>query len=740
MLLKFITKFIRPFGLAFIYLFSFFCILGSFVVQEVEHTLIGKFLKFSTTVENRFYDYRAFDDIYKNRKINKFSDQISLVMIDDESLQRIGTWPIPRSTQAKMIDQLRNFGAKVIAMDIMYPEKSPTCNGYSQDIELADAIDRYQKNGGKLYLGYAIIESNKGVNNPRELNEAPMELYDDLISKIDNSLEMVPYSVDKFIYPIEELIKISPGMGFISQEEDSDAIFRRYHLINNINGDNFGSLALNAWRGFTKKSVVLKQRGSEINYLQVDDAKAFLDHKGMIRVKYIGNKEAFSTVSLADLLEAKIDNEIIRKKIQDKMVFIGSTATGAHDLRASPIDSKMPGVLSHMNMAQMLLDKNFFKIHSTSVGTSLFILTIGMLVFLFFQRFKNAFVDILVLAGTIVSIYLLDHFYFLPQGYELSLFFCYFCFTSCYSWNTFLEFWETSKEKKHIKGTFARYVAPTVVDEMLQDPSKLVVGGARKDITCLFSDVRDFTSISEGLSANELAQSLNMYMGEMTDIVFETKGTLDKYIGDAIVAFWGAPLEIGNHAEHAVSAAVRMVEKLPHINEIFKSLGRPEFKVGVGINSGECNVGNMGSSRIFSYTALGDNMNLGSRLEGLCKYYGTQILISESTLQRLNTEKYKFRPIDKVIVKGRTTPVSIFEVISSIHPFIQKEDTLSSYKAAYNLFEEKKFRQANNIFELILSNFPDDLPTQRLSKLCKLYEEHPEKVDDYFNITKMTEK
>ena len=274
---------------------------------------------------------------------------------------------------------------------------------------------------------------------------------------------------------------------------------------------------------------------------------------------------------------------------------------------------------------------------------------------------------------------------------------------------------------------------------MLKDPDKLHVGGFKRDITCLFSDVRDFTSISEGLTATELAHSLNMYMGRMTDIVFETKGTLDKYIGDAIVAFWGAPLEIGNHAQHAVEGAIRMIELLPTINEEFKKLGRPEFNVGVGLNSGECNVGNMGSERIFSYTALGDNMNLGARLEGLCKYYGTQILISEYTLARLDQNKIKIRPIDKVIVKGKTTPVAIFEVMHGWHPMTKNPVLLEYYNSAWNLFQNRNFEAALNIFDEILKSF-DDKAAKRVKDLCQKYILEPDLARDDFDVTKMTEK
>ena len=183
-----------------------------------------------------------------------------------------------------------------------------------------------------------------------------------------------------------------------------------------------------------------------------------------------------------------------------------------------------------------------------------------------------------------------------------------------------------------------------------------------------------------------------------------------------------------------------MMEMLPAINTEFRKLGRPEFKVGIGLNSGECNVGNMGSDRIFSYTALGDNMNLGARLEGLCKYYGTNILISEYTLARIDQEKIKIRPIDKVIVKGKTTPVSIFEVLHSWHPMTLDPEAHSFYMAAWNMFQKKQFSGAVEICDQILMGLEDDIATKRLSELCKKYVNDPSLVHDDFDITKMTEK
>jgi class 3 adenylate cyclase/HAMP domain-containing protein len=223
---------------------------------------------------------------------------------------------------------------------------------------------------------------------------------------------------------------------------------------------------------------------------------------------------------------------------------------------------------------------------------------------------------------------------------------------------------QVTAQNANIKTTFSRYVAPAIVDKVLKDPQSLKFGGERREISMFFSDVRDFTTLSEKMNIQQLTDSLRRYMSTMTDIVFDTHGTLDKYIGDAIVALWGAPVPVEDHADQAVSAGVRMLTALGQINESFQELGYPQFQIGIGINTGEVSVGNMGSEKIFSYTAIGDAMNLASRMEGLCKHYTSRMLISENTYKKLpGGHTYRIRAIDRAVVKGKSEPITVYEVL-----------------------------------------------------------------------------
>lgn len=719
-----------------LFLLAVFGVFSSIFVRDIDEGLFKTAMSYTASFENRFYDFRMKESLDKNYR----SKDIVFVKIDDETLEKLGTWPVRRTHYADLIDKLSHFGVKTVGLDILYPEESPLIGNINPDKQFADSLKRFGDRGGRVFISYTLADD--GVRT--DSHQVPLNdnHYNDMVgAQQAPGANLKEHYVNKYTYPIDSLMMSETGMGYISIEEDPDGVFRSYKTITNIEDSLFGSLAFNIYQYYSEKKPVVKIYKDNTAEIFVDEInKIELDFNGYTKIRYLGGEENFPTIALWQLLEKKDSDPEMINLLKNKIVFVGSTALGAHDLRPSPIDSKMPGVFSHINMAQMFLDKYFYKPANESIQYSLIILCLGMLIFVFFQKLGNPFLDAGVTILLIATSYYLDKLYFLPLGYEMKLFYCYFCFGSCYSWYTFLKFYEANKEKKQIRGTFARYVAPTIVDEMLKDPDKLHVGGTKMDITCLFSDVRDFTKISEGLTATELAQSLNMYMGAMTDIVFDYKGTLDKYIGDAIVAIWGAPLQIGNHAQYAVEGAIKMMEVLPAINEEFKKLGRPEFLVGIGLNSGECSVGNMGSERIFSYTALGDNMNLGARLESLCKYYGAQILISDMTLERLDLTQIKTRPIDKVVVKGKTTAVGVHEVLHPQHWLMKDPEALHFYLTAYQLFQERNFTAALDIFEKLIITNQHDKPSKRLRDLCQKYVEHPEQVTDEFEVTVMTEK
>jgi adenylate cyclase len=703
------SRFIRFIGLFIIISTCTLALLFSITQGNLGIDIGKDFLTAFSSFEDRFFDWRYKQWI--DEKKDKLDKNIVLAEIDDESLMILGRWPWSRTRWSDFINIMKDAGAKVLAFDIIFSEPEVACNKQSPDEILSASIKDFQSiPGNKIILPFLTTDDNGSY-----FKETPISLFEMVVdSKSKENFKS--FHVEDATYPISTLTDPGVSLGFIDSISDYDGVFRKYSLVKYIDETIYvPSMGLSAAIMFKNPKLSIEVSSPHEGYLIIDKAKVQLQEDGEGRIRYMGGKTYYPRVSLKDILNPNADKKSLKDLFSNKIVYIGSSATGAHDLRHTPIDSQLPGVYTHMNVTSSVLGNYFYKSRDDSLLYSFIFLFSGILILILIQQYlKNALLDIITLVLALSGIYYLDKFYLIPEGYEIRLAFSYFCFIGIYSWNTLLNFSEANKEKKQIKGTFSRYVAPAIVNQMLSEPDKLVLGGEKKNITCIFSDVRDFTSISEKLTPTELSQCLNIYMSKMTNILFETYGTLDKYIGDAIVGYWGAPLELKNHAYHAVRGSVQMIEALPAINEQFKSQGFPQFNVGIGLNSGECSVGNMGSDSIFSYTALGDNMNLGSRLESLCKYYGVQINISEFTLTAIPEDKkseFKFRSLDIVRVKGKEIPVRIYEVLHRFHPMYDDPETLKNYEFAYSQYLMKNFQEAKKIFESILEKYPKDKPS-----------------------------
>lgn len=773
--MKLISRFINYIGVFFIFTFSLLAIFLDLMYNDIADTSIFKKpIAYMTSFESRFYDYRMKPNLHKVPR----SNNIVLVEIDDKSLQEINSWPIPRENWATLMDNLGKFGANTVVFDVLFPEPVKTCGENSPDEIFKESILRFQSlpivDKDAPDIAEKMVEHNQEVidefsDTPTRtailaysmqerhlefeeglLDEPPFELLLTTLPGLKRpACEHFKISgVEKHTWPIEELTVSEAYLGYLNMMEDNDGVFRHYSLFSLVPSKEnettffFPSLALAAFKNWPKVSDFKIEINDQcLASMDINGKSIKTNSYGDTKIRWTGTEEKFKSISLYRVLNGKnFDNVNLRDFFYGKTVFVGSTATGAHDLRNSAIDPKMPGVYAHMNMLNMLQKEFFFKPSQKSLKYTLLVLCLGMVILTLIMILGKPLLDIVTLSLLVAITYYIDQIKLIPEGYQLKLFYCYFCFGATYSWVTILNFNQSNAEKKQIKGAFSRYVAPSIVDDMLDNPDKLKVGGEKRDITCMFSDVRDFTSISEALSPTDLAMALNKYMGKMTDIVFETNGTLDKYIGDAIVAFWGAPIDIGDHVNQAVDAGVQMLEALPAVNAEFKKLGFPEFKIGLGLNSGECSVGNMGSDQIFAYTALGDNMNLGARLESLCKYYGAQILISEYTYNRLDHERFTCRLIDNVIVKGKTEPVGVYEVLYSYHKFMIDQQALTQFRKAFDLFLDGKFNEAKAIFTDLNQKYPDDKASHRMMETCAHWIETPPLPDEDFRVTTMKTK
>jgi adenylate cyclase len=565
-----------------------------------------------TSWENKFYDYK-----FLIRGSKEPSRNVVIIGIDADSLARFGRFPWPRGVLAKGIINLKRAGVKVIGTDIIFPERSQDA---SQDEQLAGAL-RYSKNVvGAIYFEMAPEKTIEIVEGKMVVNEILQE---------------------KLILPIPRLMKAFCTLGFTNAYPDNDGGLRKTRTRYNFEGEDYYSLNLKIASQF----------------LDRDPASFKLPEK--LYANFRGGTKTYTHYSFMLIYDATFPRDWVKGKI----ALIGSTATGAYDHYPTPYDKIYPGVEFHATAIDNVISNDFIRPEPAFLSIILAILLgIGMgQVFLRIRLLRAIMVFVLSLG---FYFFLTEYFIFakynfhtdfLKPGLSLIL-----SFSGIMGYRLLTE----EKEKRWIKKTFSYYLSPDVINELASNPDKLRLGGERKTLTVLFSDIRNFTVMSEKLNPEEVVGMLNEYLSAMTEIVFKNSGTLDKFIGDAVMAFWGAPIYQEDHAERAVRCAVEMMEKLHELQEMWRKQNKPVMNIGIGVNTGEMVVGNLGSQQRMAYTVIGDNVNLGSRLEGLNKQYNTHIIISESTYEIVK-DKFNCKPLGQVSVKGKEKPVNIFEVLKT---------------------------------------------------------------------------
>ena len=473
---------------------------------------------------------------------------------------------------------------------------------------------------------------------------------------------------------LEVLQRSAWGGGFFDNPTiDIDGVFRRVPLLQEFDGKLYASLALAMVRASGSDPSVELILDTDSNYpfvdaLRLGDQIIPLAPLATVLVPYRGGANSFPYYSISDILEKKVPPE----KLRGRIVLVGSSAPGLKDQRTTPLETTYPGVEVHANLIAGLLDNNIKRQPGWIIAVEfLLLLTISIVLGLINARLepmRSLLVTMVALAAVVTgNLYAWNNNLVLPLASPVGLILIIFAFQTL--WGFFVE----ARDKRMLAKLFGQYIPPELVEEMAESPEKISVSGESRDMTVLFSDVRGFTTISEGLEPQALTQLMNEMLTPMTHVIHHHRGTIDKYMGDAIMAFWGAPLTDDNHARHALEAGLEMVKALPQINQRFRDKGWPEINIGVGLNSGVMSVGNMGSEFRMAYTVMGDAVNLGSRLEGLTKQYGVNIIVSEFT--KAKVPDYSFLELDRVRVKGKDEPVIIFEPLGATDK--QPEDLLA---------------------------------------------------------------
>jgi adenylate cyclase len=533
--------------------------------------------------------------------------------------------------------------------------------------------------------------------------------------------------------PLPPIASGAQWFGFFNTLPDHDGVIRHEPLVVQIRGRYLPSLssamvavALGVKPGDITPVTTNAEDGDMDSVDFGGKRQVPTDGRGLIEINYFGPQNTFRRWSIADVMEGKYDADL-----KGKVVLVAATAQATFDQRVTPMDKIAPGIETHANTIETILSGKYL-VRGPLVQTAEVLVLVGMALFFafVFSRVKVTYtlpvlgISAAALWGAATLIFWAgyDVFAALPLV-ELG---AMFVLVTVYRYAT------EERDKRQLRAAFQLYLNPEVMEEMLDEPQNLQLGGKELDLTVMFSDIRGFTTISEKLSPQALVHLLNEYLSPMTDIVFRKRGTLDKYIGDAVMAFFGAPVQTELHAANCCDAALEMIETLGRLREKWRieDPDIPNVDIGIGINSGPMVVGNMGSSQRFNYTVMGDNVNLASRLEGLNKEYGTHILVSEQSLQAArkglkDEAAYGVRELDSVRVKGKKEPVRLFELRSRGPARTEDLPLLEGYAEGLRLYRAQRFAEARLQFESLLARYPKDGPCALFLRRCDMMAESP---------------
>ncbi len=520
------------------------------------------------------------------------------------------------------------------------------------------------------------------------------------------------FSFEGYTANLAEFQKSAASAGHFSIEPDADGILRRVPMLAEFKGAYYEPLSLamvrmlmgmpNVAPGYpSDRALILSKNYSGLEWLEVGKIKIPVDEAVTALIPYRGKQKSFKYVSVVDVMNERVDVA----DLKDKIVLVGTTAPGLLDLRAAPVESVYPGVEVHANMISGMLDRNIKQKPPYVVGAeflSLLFAGLAMALLLpLLNPLKSLLVTLVVLMSVLFSNLLVFHLgnLVLPLASGLLLISLLFALNMTYGY--FVE----TRGKRQITGLFGQYVPPELVDEMARNPESFSMEGESREMTVLFTDVRGFTTISEGLDPKQLSRLMNEFLTPLTEVIYKHRGTVDKFMGDCIMAFWGAPLADPAHARNGILAGLEMHEVLKKLKPEFQKRGWPEIRIGVGLNSGRMSVGNMGSKLRTAYTVMGDAVNLASRLEGITKEYGADIMVGEGTKNAV--PDVVFRELDRVRVKGKDEAVAIFEPFG-MHGKVDKArlEEIRLYTQFLRLYRAQDWDQA----ELQLFNLQKQVP------------------------------
>lgn len=673
-------------------------------------------------LDNLGYDLQIRTRVLTEHRIP--SNVVAIIDIDDKSLATEGRWPWHRGKLADLVNELQKQGAAVIAFDIFFAEKENNIADTlmttlaKKDLLATDVALSLKKNASlfdndivfakSLATSQSVLSLGFLPRNQTQ-NKLPPPLF--TLSAQDQS-QLGIFKARGYISNIPLLQQAAKGGGFINIFSDSDGIIRHSPMLIEYQGGVYPALSLQAVIAFLGEKVTLitptYNKTKKLEGIQIGHRMIPTDEQGQVLIPFIGKSYTFPYYSATDILHNKLPKDALLGKI----LFVGTSATGLGDLQATSIENPFPGVEVQATLVNGIIQNNFSYKPAWTLGANITLtILLGIIAALLFPYLgPRTLGAIIVLLPP--ALLFLNNLLWKNTGLILSFLVPVILVLVIAISNIIYGYLFESRRREHLKEMFGQYVPPKHIDEMLKSTGEYGLHGEDRSMTVLFADIRNFTSISEGMTASELVDMLNTFFTPMTEIIFNHRGTIDKYVGDLIMAFWGAPLRDKNHARHAIEAALDMDAKVKAMSPILIEQNWPEIKIGIGINSGRMSVGDMGSRFRRNYTVMGDEVNIASRIEGLTKFYGVDIIITEST-QR-DQQKFVFRKLDHVKVKGKKQWQSIYEVIcrrTQLTTEVTQE--LAIYHQVLDLYFLQKWDEA----EVLMQQLHDLYPGKKIYRI-----------------------
>lgn len=647
-------------------------------------------------------------------------EEIVIVDIDQRSLEKLGNYAQwPRSHHAALIDYLNAGGAAVVAFDMLFMERDAEA---SLDQLLATSVQR----AGNVVNALAFSRSNPEIFlHPMPAPPPEFEAQRFAFSFPFSVSAKFP-TLDFFVGKLFELYNSSAGLGFVNFQADEDDSIRRFPLFLNFGGRTYPSLALAVVMQRRKISVneVRLGPGGEVRLGRATNGQPSIyipiNERGLVPINYMGGFQTFRYVSYFDVFDKRVPAGFFK----DKIVLIGTSAAGLYDLRVVPFQNDFPGVEIHANLIYSILQQDFlWEMPQTSALIVFFLLAILIgVVAVLLSPWASILFTLVAGAGYAW----LTFWSFTQRNLLMTLVEPSLGMSLALLIGMIYRYRSEERQKNFFYGMFGNYLSDNLVREMLRNPAKLKLGGERKFATTFFSDLKDFTTISEELSPEAMLKQLNEYLSAMTDIVLQYGGYLDKYDGDAIMAAYGIPIEEEDHAERACFAALDMQDRLRELRQKWEAENRPPLQARIGINSGNMIAGNIGGRYRFDYTVIGDAVNLAARLEGVNKMYGTNIIISEDT-HELVKDLVIARELDFIRVKGKTKPVRVFELLARRDRGIDQEyaAVFSHFARGLEHYRLQNWKRAIYEFRRVLELKKEDGPALEFLRRCEVFMQSP---------------